>query len=186
MWSAFFLKRKIAAWLIFIKFYTYKIHKNRSVVPGWHAYTVGDYNRGRTIRRNDMRTERFQWWRNRLLGPIVTVVVTTFWNHSRHLYYRHKQRTRWLFFCGLPCIYTRELQTIEIPTEVVDTEKLFFPVPLLLHIIKVPVYKEQHSKLQYRQNCQIAGNKFSPLHLTCSPSVSMTTAIQEMTQLLRR
>ena len=64
---------------------------------------------------------------------------------------------------------------------------ILFKFLLLLHVIKMLLYKEGHRKLQYRQNRLIAGNPFcSLLHITCYPSVSMTTAIQEMTQLLRR
>ena len=64
---------------------------------------------------------------------------------------------------------------------------VLFTTLLLLHVIKKLLYKEGHTKLQYRQNRLIAGNPFcSLLHLTCYPNVSMTTAIEEMTQLLRR
>jgi len=64
---------------------------------------------------------------------------------------------------------------------------ILFTFLLLLHVIKTLLYKEGHRKLHYRQNRLIAGNPFcSLLHLTCYPSVSMTTAIEEMTQLLRR
>jgi len=64
---------------------------------------------------------------------------------------------------------------------------ILFTFLLLLQVIKRLLYKEGHRKLQYRQNRLIAGNPFSSLlRLTCYPSVSMTTAIEQMTQLLRR
>jgi hypothetical protein len=54
---------------------------------------------------------------------------------------------------------------------------IFFTFLLLLQVIKTFLYKEGHRKLQYRQNRLIAGSPFySLLHLTCYPSVSMTTA----------